>query len=216
MLAAQAISQSQLDATRTAASTAASRADAITQSIALLKAGTREERIRAARADVNAARASLAAALAASADLVLTSPISGVVLTRHVEAGEVVAAGVPSLTLGDVHKPWVRVFVAAPALPKLHPGQEVLASLSGAPDQLFSGRIVSIDSRAQFTPRIALTEDERADLMFGVKVELVQEGALVKPGLPIDVHFDTAGTGFPAALTSGKTIHKPARPNGGG
>lgn len=208
MLQAQAISQAQLDAARTAASTAVSRRDAVSESLKLLQAGTREARIAAARADVTAARASLNAALATSADLVLTAPVDGRVLARYVELGEVLAAGIPALSIGDPQKPWVRVFVAAPALSALRVGQDALAQVQGSTDQLFAGRIIAIDTKAQFTPRIALTEDERADLMFGVKVELANPTATLKPGLPVDVHFDTAGTGFPDALTKGRTIHR--------
>jgi HlyD family secretion protein len=207
MLRAQAISQSQLDLAKAAAATAESRRDAARESLKLLQAGTREARIVAARAEVNAARAALNASLAQSGDLVIVAPSSGTVLSRYAEVGEVIGAGVPLATIGDLQQPWVRVFVAAPALPRLRVGQDALAQLQGVDDQLFAGRIIAIDSRGQFTPRIALTPEERADLMFGVKVQLGQEASLLKPGLPIDVFFDTSGAGFPATLTNGKTVH---------
>jgi hypothetical protein len=92
---------------------------------------------------------------------------------------------------------------------------DALATVQGLGADLFAGRIVSIDANAQFTPRIALTETERADLMFGVKVQLAPGTRLLKPGLPIDVHFDTAGTGFPDSFTKGRTIHPFAAANGG-
>ena len=213
MLKAQAISQAQFDAAKTAAATAASKRDVISESIGLAKAGTREARIRAAKAEVDAAVAGLNAALAANADLVLTAPVSGILLSRHVELGEVIAPGTPAATIGDTQRPWTRVFVAAPALPQLSVGEECLASVDGLPEHLFQCRIVSIDPQAQFTPRIALTKEERADLMFGVKVIINQHQGMLKSGLPIDVHFDTTGTGFPRSLTDGKTIH---RVNGNG
>jgi HlyD family secretion protein len=191
MLSAGAISQSQLDAARSAAAAAAGRRDALASSVALLEAGTREARIRSARAEAQAARAALNLALAMTADLVLTAPTSGVVVARYVEKGEVIAAGVPMLSVADMRRPWVRVFVAAPVLPHLRVGMEAGAVVAGVADRTFKGRISAIDSRAQFTPRIALTEDERADLMFGVKVEFSDDSGLLKPGLPVDVHFDT-------------------------
>ncbi len=216
LLQSQAISQAQFDAAKTAADAASARRDVLAQAMTLMKAGARPERIEAARAEVAAARAALNASRARSQDLVLTAPVAGVILAKYVEAGEVIAAGIPAFTIGDLQQPWVRVFVAAPALPKLHVGMEAFASVQGLNNDLFAARIISIDASAQFTPRIALTESERADLMFGVKVQLATGTKLLKPGLPIDLHFDTLGTGFPASFTAGKRFHPIAVPNGGG
>ena len=61
-----------------------------------------------------------------------------------------------------------------------------------------SGAPVAIATRAEFTPRVALTEKERADLLFGVKVELTDTASVAKPGLPVTVSFNPAersGTG---------------------
>jgi HlyD family secretion protein len=215
LLRAQAVSQAEVDALTAAVTSARSRREAIVQTIALLQEGSREQRIQAARAEAQAARASLAAALAVQGDLVLTAPVNGVVLGKHAEAGEIIAPGTATLTVGDLSLPWVRVFVAAPVLPKLRVGQEGLAQVAGV-EELFPARIVAIDAQAQFTPRVALTKDERADLMFGVKVHIAQHAQLVKPGLPVDVHFDTSGTGLPESLTRGRTVHKQQPPNGGG
>ena len=55
------------------------------------------------------------------------------------------------------------------------------------PARSFNGRVVAINSKAEFTPRVALTEDERADLMFGVKIEFEDSTGALKPGLPITV-----------------------------
>ena len=55
------------------------------------------------------------------------------------------------------------------------------------PARSFNGRVVAINSKAEFTPRVALTEDERADLMFGVKIEFQDSTGALKPGLPVTV-----------------------------
>jgi HlyD family secretion protein len=52
--------------------------------------------------------------------------------------------------------------------------------------------VVSINDRAEFTPRVALTEDERADLMFGVRVEFADSSGALKPGLPVTVRLSRA------------------------
>lgn len=194
--AAGAVSAQTVDNARTAASVAASRRDAARQALALLLDGARPERIRAARAEVEAARAALDALRATAADLVLLAPVAGVVLGRHAEPGELLTAGMPVATLGDLTHPWVRVYVNGLLLPRIRVGGRATAVLDGEPGTRFPGKVVAITDRAEFTPRVALTEEERADLMFGVKVALDDSTGALKPGLPVTVTFGgTSGAG---------------------
>jgi len=177
----------QRDAAEAAAKQAAARRDAARQSLLLLQQGSRPERIAAARAQVQGAQAGLSAVKAAVGDLVLVAPISGVVLSRNTQPGEIITAGQSVVTLGEVRRPWVRVYVNARDIPSIAVGSAVTARLDGLPDRNFTGRVVAINSKAEFTPRVALTEDERADLTFGVKVEFADTTGTLKPGLPITV-----------------------------
>lgn len=186
------ISQSELDAALSAARVAASRRDAAREALQLLEQGSRPERIQAARAAVASARANLAMAEAVASDLVLTAPSDGVVLSRLVEPGEVLAAGVPAISLGDPRRPWIRVFVSAPALADIRLGQRAHVTLEGVPDRVFEARVVAISPQAEFTPRVAMTESERADLLFGVKLDVTDTTGVLKAGLPATVVFDTA------------------------
>jgi HlyD family secretion protein len=185
------ISQSDLDAAVSAARVAAGRRDAAREALALLRQGTRPERIQAARAAVASARASLEMAEAAASDLVLTAPSDGIVLARLVEPGEVLAAGVPAISLGDPRRPWIRVYVSAPVLAGLRLGQRAQVRLHGVPDRSFEARIVVLATEAEFTPRAAMTESERGDLLFGVKLEVSDTTGTIKAGLPATVVFDT-------------------------
>jgi HlyD family secretion protein len=184
---AGAVSQQELDAARTAAEAAASRRDAASQTLALLEDGTRPERISAARGEVANARAALERARATAADLVLVSPSSGIVLGRHADPGEMLGAGVPAVTIGRTDQPWIRVYVPAEALPRISVGQTVSVIVPGLEREL-QGRITTINDRAEFTPRVALTEDERADQLFGVRIDVPGEPSL-KPGMPAQVRF---------------------------
>jgi HlyD family secretion protein len=197
---AGAVSRQEFDAARTAAEMASSRRDAAAESLELLAQGARPDRIRAARGDVANARAALDAARATASDLVLEAPSSGVILGRHVDPGEVIAAGTPTVTLGRTTEPWVRVYVPASALPALAVGQSVTVTVPGLEREL-PGRITTINDRAEFTPRVALTEDERADQMFGVRVDVRGETTL-KPGMPATVHFRPIAGPSPGVGTS--------------
>lgn len=188
-----ALSQQQLDVARTLATTTANRRDALRETLRLLRQGTRPERIAGARAEVETARAALAATQATQSDLVLTAPVRGIVLGRHAEVGEVVAPGTPVLSVGESAKPWVRVYVSPSDAARLTVGAPAIARLDDLPERSFPGRIASLATKAEFTPRVALTEDERADLLFAVRVELDDSTGTLKPGLPVTVRLRSDG-----------------------
>jgi HlyD family secretion protein len=162
-----------------------------------VREGARPEQIAAARAAVAAARAALAGARQTATDLVITSPVAGTVLSRHVEPGEVLAAGVSGTTVADPARPFVRIYVDATHFARLTVGQAATVVLDAMPDRPFRGRIAALSDHAEFTPRVALTKDERADLMFGVKVELGDTSSALKAGLPVTVRITPLAEGRP-------------------
>ena len=162
------VSPQQFDALTTAAAAATARLQAT----------------RAALSDVRAAREGVASSEAIQNDLVLTAPAAGVVLTRYLEPGEVAGVGVPIVSIGVVADPWVRAYVGERDLPRVHLGSSVSIHADGVPGTV-SGRIVEIAPRAEFTPRAALTDRERADLVFGIKVTFVDPAGQLKAGLPV-------------------------------
>lgn len=183
------ISEQQFESVRTAAATAAARRDAARESVRLLREGARPDLVRAARAGVEGARASLAGAVQTASDLTLTAAVDGLVTGRNAEPGEILAPGEAAVTIGSVGAPYARVYVDQRLLPRLSIGDSVTATLDAFPDRRVSGRIVALNDRAEFTPRVALTEDERADLLFGVKLELRDPNGMLKAGLPVAVKF---------------------------
>ena len=186
------VSRQQLDLAQTAARTAGARRDATQQIVNTLRAGARPEEVDAARSELANAQAAVRAATATQSDMVLTSPISGLVITRSAEPGEVVVPGVPTMTVADVARPFVRVFVNEMILPSLRVGDSLSATLDAFPDRQFKGRISAIGTRAEYTPRVAMTRDERADLVFAVRVEFADSSGTLKAGLPITVHLANA------------------------
>jgi len=187
------VSRQQLDAAQSAAATAAARRDAARNAARLLREGTRPERIAAARADVQNARAALAAAEQTASDLVLLAPVGGTVMQRNAEPGEVIGTGVPAMTLGDLAHPYVRIYVNEGALARIRLGASADGVLDSQRKVRYTGRVVAINNKAEFTPRVALTEEERADLLFGVKVAFADTTGALKPGLPITVHIAARG-----------------------
>ncbi|MFL5581571.1 MAG: HlyD family secretion protein [Gemmatimonadaceae bacterium] len=192
LLADSIISRQQADQVRAAARQAADRADAAASSSRLVRDGPRQGAVDAARARVAEAEAALATARAAAAELAVVAPEGGVVTVRAAEPGEVLAPGQPALVIADQRRPWVRVYVNQRDLPFVRLGATVEVRLDGAPDRPLAGRVTAVSPRAEFTPRVALTEEERADMVFGVKVALEDPSGLLKAGLPVTVRFRRA------------------------
>lgn len=184
---AGAIARQQLEVAVTASQGASLRREAARQTLLLLQQGSTLERVAGARAGVQGAQASLSALQASVNALTLLAPSRGVVLSRNVEPGETIGAGQSAVTLGDSGRPWVRVYVNARDLPRVKVGAPARATVDGLPGRQFNGRVVAINTKAEFTPRVALTEDERADMTFGVKVEFDDTSGALKPGLPVTV-----------------------------
>jgi HlyD family secretion protein len=186
------VSRAQLDAATAAASIATARRSAALSALQLLREGARRERVRAAAADRAGADAAIDVMRAAERDLVLIAPVSGVVTSRHVEVGEVLAPGSSALMIGETRTPWARLYVNQSVLPQLRVGATLDGRIDALPDRVFRGRIVSIATRAEFTPRVALTERERADLQFAVKVAFDDSTGALKAGVPIVVTLPVA------------------------
>ena len=195
------ISRQQFEAARSAAQVAAGRRDAARAALDLLRAGSRPDQISAARANVASASAALESARREAAELVLRAPIDGVVLDHFYEPGELAPPFKPIIVIGDHRKPWARVFVGAKQLPNVQRGAEVAGVVDGLPKRTFPGRVTVIDETAQYSPRVALTEKEREDMLFGVRVDFADTTGALKPGLPVTVHFSGATNGVGATAT---------------
>lgn len=192
------VSQAQLATAQGAARVAAGRRDAAREALALIREGPRSERRAAASAEVRGAAAAADAIAATAADLVLLAPVDGIVTSRNAEPGEVLSPGQSAITLGQPDRPWARIYVSQFVLPHLKVGDTLVARLDGDTTR-YVGRIAAVNSKAEFTPRVALTERERADLLFGVKIEFTASTERLRAGLPITVDLPAAAAPASAA-----------------
>lgn len=187
----------ELDRATSAAQAAARRRDAARAVLELAREGSRTDQIRAAVADVQSAEAQLRGASADLGELAVLAATGGVVLSRHADPGEVIPAGTPVVTIGETAKRWVRVYLPARLLAGLPNGSPAEVSVAEAGRRKDApppvpGRLGAVSSKAEYTPRAALTEEERADLLFACRVELVNPPATFRPGLPVNVRFTPA------------------------
>ncbi|MGQ0548420.1 MAG: HlyD family secretion protein [Armatimonadota bacterium] len=146
----------------------------------------RAREVDAARAAVAQAQASLDLAVTSRNNAVLRAPIAGTVLSRNVEIGDLVTAGSPVMTIGDLSDPYLRIFVAETDLARVKLGQVAEVRVDAFPERVIRGTVREISSRAEFTPGNVQTKEARVKLVFGVKVVLPNSDGILKPGLPAD------------------------------
>ena len=112
------------------------------------------------------------------------APIAGTVLEKYVERGEFVAIGKPLFKMADVQNMYLRAYVTSSQLKDLKIEQKVkvFADYGDKQKKTYEGTIAWISSRSEFTPKTILTDDERADLVYAVKVAIKNDG-FVKIGM---------------------------------
>lgn len=185
------VSRAAVDAARAAARVTAGRRTAAAEALRLIRDGARSERRAAAQAEARGAAAAAEGWRATASDLVLVSPVEGVVSSRNVEPGEVLAAGQSAITVAQPSRPWARIYLSQYLLPRIRSGDTLVAHLDGD-TTTFRGRVTAIATKAEFTPRVALTEQEREDLLFGVRVEFIDDRGRLRAGVPITVTLPAA------------------------
>jgi HlyD family secretion protein len=151
---------------------------------------------QAAREQFGAARAARDRAVAAFNDATIAAPVSGVVLRKLAHEGEVVAAGTPILTLVDVSRLWLKIYVNEVDLGKLRLGDRATVTVDAFPGRGFPAVVSEIAQQAEFTPRTVQMKDDRTRLVYGVKLRLLDPGGYLKPGMPADgrVYLQMAAT----------------------
>ncbi len=160
-----------------------------------IRNGPRVETIEQARARLQQTREALQLSETRLGYASIVAPLSGVVLTDSIEAGEFVAPGTPVVTVGDLHHVWLRGYVDETDLGRVKVGQAVQVTTDTYPDKVFRGRITFIASEAEFTPRSVQTTKERVKLVYRIKVDIPNPDMELKPGMPADGVIDTAEAG---------------------
>lgn len=169
----------------------------------LLETGTVSQRLYdeslAARDEAHArvltAKVQVDQAETALKDTELKAPSDGTVLTRIRERGSVVAAGQPVLTLAVDNNVWVRAYVDEPSLGHVHPGQSAMVFTDTRPDRPYKGQIGFISPQAEFTPKNVETRQLRSDLVYRLRVIVLNPDEGLRQGMPVTVRIQTDGKG---------------------
>ena len=121
----------------------------------------------------------------------VVSPIGGTVLEKYVEQGEFVTTGKPLLKLADTEHMFIRAYVTSAQLQSVKVGQKVrvFADYGDGQKKEYEGTVSWISSRSEFTPKTILTDNERADLVYAVKIAIKNDG-YAKIGMYGEVKFE--------------------------
>ncbi len=120
----------------------------------------------------------------------INAPFDGVVLAKHVEPGEYVAAGTPVVTVGDMDHVWVRAYIEATDLNRVRYGQRAQVTTDGPPGTVYEGYVAFIASDAEFTPKNVQTPKERVKLVYRVKINVFENpNYALKRGMPADAEI---------------------------
>lgn len=105
-------------------------------------------------------------------------PVAGTVLEKYVERGEFVSMGKPLFKVADTRQMYLRAYVTSAQLQHIKVGQtvKVFADYGNGQRKAYDGRVSWISSRSEFTPKTILTDDERADLVYAVKIAVKSDG----------------------------------------
>lgn len=151
------------------------------------------EQIEAARAQTQTIRREVTAAEARVAQVAqriekgeIVNPISGTVLATYARAGEVTQTGKPLYRIANLQSMEIRAYITEPQLATTRIGQKVKVSVDGG---AVMGTVIWISPDAEFTPTPIQTREERADLVYAIKIRVPNPNGILKIGMPADVDF---------------------------
>lgn len=118
------------------------------------------------------------------------SPLSGTVLEKYAEQGEFVSIGKPLFKIADTKRMFIRAYITSEQLKDVCLGQKVkvMADYGNGQKKQYNGVVTWISSRSEFTPKTIVTDNERADLVYAVKIQF-QNDDYVKIGMYGEVKF---------------------------
>lgn len=183
------ISTHDFEAARSAYQMARAQSRELRERLLLVRKGPRIETIRQARARVGSARAALELARNRLNDATLLSPTAGSVLAKHQEPGELVNAGTPVLTIGDLESVWIRAYIPETDLGRVKLGQTARITGDTFPGRAYQGTVSFISPEAEFTPKNVQTEKERVKLVFRIKITVPNPNHELKPGMPVNAEL---------------------------
>ncbi len=200
LLASGASSDKQVDGARAARDRTTAAVAAAKAALSEATEGTRREDILAGEARLAAAEAARAQAATALADTILLAPASGTILSRVREPGSMVTSQNMVYSLSLDQPVYVRAYVGEPDLGHVAPGTMVEIRTDSSP-KTYRGQIGFVSPKAEFTPKSVETTDLRTDLVYRLRVVVVDADRALRQGMPVTVTVGTTRKASPGGAS---------------
>ncbi|MDF7667477.1 secretion protein HlyD [Orbaceae bacterium ESL0727] len=189
-----AISKDALDNSLTLRNQAKANWQTAQNKLAQLTTGYRQEEIDSAKAAVAVATAQVAQAELNLTDTTLYAPSNGTILTRAIETGTLLPAGLPVYSISLDHPVWVRAYIDEVNLAQAIPGSTVYIYRDGRPDKPYIGKIGFVSPTAEFTPKTVETTTLRTDLVYRLRIQIDETGDgkaddMLRQGMPVTIEL---------------------------
>jgi HlyD family secretion protein len=142
---------------------------------------------QAALAELARAESDIALLEKQLSDCFPTSPASGILTTKFVEAGELASTGKPLVKVAELDTAWVKIYLPPADLTRIMLGGRALVDPEDGRTKPLEGWVSWISEEAEFTPKNVQTKQARADLVYAVKVTVPNPQKLLKIGMPVSV-----------------------------
>lgn len=189
LLQTHVISQSDYDAATSSRDSLKAQVQSAQANLDLELAGNRKEDIDNAKAQLDNAQANLDSARRNLADCQLQASVDGVMITRAVEPGTIVATSTVVYSICESSPVWIRTYVGERDLGRIYPGMKALVYNDTQPNHPYSAQIGFISPVAEFTPKNVETRELRTDLVYRLRVILEKPDRYVRQGMPVTLQL---------------------------
>jgi HlyD family secretion protein len=189
LLQTHVISQSDYDAATSSRDSLKAMVQSAQANLNLELAGNRTEDIDNAKAQLDNAQANLDNAKRNLTDCQLHASVDGVVITRAVEPGTIVATSTIVYSVCETSPVWIRTYVDERDLGRIYPGMKALIYNDTYPNHPYTAQVGFISPVAEFTPKNVETRELRADLVYRLRVILEKPDRYVRQGMPVTVQL---------------------------
>lgn len=120
-------------------------------------------------------------------DGTITAPSAGIVVDKFVEQGEMIGTGLPVAAIADLSQLTIKLYVVETELGFIKLGTDAEIIIDSFPNKRFSGKVIWVSPKAEFTPKNVQTKEARADLVYAVKISVPNPDGILKIGMPADI-----------------------------
>jgi len=179
---------------------AISRSDRSDASAAQAKISAMEEGIKALQSGIDALEASKSQVDAVLTEMQLRSPVTGHVVEKIANEGEVIGSGMSVVTLIDPSSLYLKIFVDTLQNGKIKVGDSAVIFLDADPDKPINAKVVRVEQKAEFTPKEVSVASDRIQRVFAVHLKPISPDSRLKMGLPAVGVVSLDGKGLPSSL----------------